>query len=56
LPATTGTPDAGASTGTVDAPILITTQIAQYSNRNPIGFDAWSPNSTADWLGIPAAA
>src|ERR1700719_2798854 len=36
----TGTPDAGASAGIVDAPILITTQIAQKSNTSPIGFGA----------------
>ena len=50
LPATIGAPYAGASAGTVDAPILMTTQIAQYSNGKPIGFDAGSPGSTIDPL------
>jgi len=39
----------------VDAPILMTTQIAQYSNVSPIGFDAGSLRSTVDGLCIPAA-
>jgi len=49
-----GMPYAGASAGIVEAPILMTTQIAQYSNGSPIGFDAESLGSTVDLPSIPA--
>jgi hypothetical protein len=50
LPATVGAPYVGAFAGIADAPILMTMQIAQYSNGNALSGDAGSPGSTIDPL------